>query len=87
MAVRLDTLIEQVKHIENEIDVSEFDPLLETKYGQKRLREVLQVHYSNLWELKKQAAHYGIKVPLEIINETKVIEMEIDELEKRIKSQ
>lgn len=87
IAVRLDTLIEQVKHIENEIDAPEFDPLVETKYGQKRLREILQIHYSNLHELKKQAAYYGIKQPIDIINEIKIIEMEIDELEQRIKSQ
>lgn len=79
LAVRLSTLIDQVNYIEVESDI----PI----YDRGKLRETLKIHYSNLFELQQQAAIYAGTPPMEIINRIQLVELEIDELEKRIKSQ
>jgi len=79
LAVTLDTIRDQIHHIEQESDIPLFD--------REKLRGTLKIHYGNLWELEQQAAIYAGTPPVELLNRIKLVELEIDELEKRIKSQ
>lgn len=77
MAVKIDTLSENVRYIEEESDLPVWD--------REKMKETLKIHYANLSELKMQAAIYAGTPPLEIVNRIRAVEIEIDSLEQKLK--
>ena len=78
LALEFSIARDQIQWIEDESDIPAYD--------RNKLRGTLKIHYSNLSALKQQIAIYAGTPPLELINRVNIIEMEIDDIERRLKS-